>query len=148
MLLVEKVLALKATDIFREVPEQDLVDIAMIMEELEMDANTLIFSKGDIGDSLYIIHQGSVRIHDGEHQFAVLHSGEIFGELSLLDAEPRSADATTKEDCLLLFLKQEPFMEAMIQNSHVLKGILATLCRRLREEDRKAAAAARLQLSA
>ncbi len=148
MLMVEKVLALKSTDIFKEVPEQDLVDIAMIMEEMELDEDALIFNKGDIGDSLYIIHQGSVRIHDGAHVFATLHSSEMFGELSLLDAEPRSADVTTAEECLLLCLKQEPFMEVMIQNSHVLKGILATLCRRLRDEDKKAAAAARRQSEA
>lgn len=140
MLLVEKVLALKASAIFTDLPEQELIDIANAMEETDLAEGETLFEKGDSGDCLYIIKSGSVHIHDAGHRFATLQEGEIFGELSLLDADPRSASATAAADCLLLKLSREPFIDALMQNSQVLKAILSTLSRRLREEDRKAVA--------
>ncbi|HEX5554900.1 MAG TPA: cyclic nucleotide-binding domain-containing protein [Chitinophagaceae bacterium] len=137
MLLIEKVLLLKTTDIFQETPEPDLIDTASIAEEIQLDAGMAIFAKGDIGSCMYVIHTGSVRIHDGEHLLAVLKENDIFGELSLLDAETRSASATCAEDCLLLKLDQEPFYEILAGNANVLKGILKTLSRRLRILDEK-----------
>lgn len=145
MLLVEKVLALKSSSIFGNLPEQELIDIANVMEEIELDNGEVIFNKGDFGDCLYIIKSGSVHIHDNDHRFATLSDGEMFGELSLLDAEPRSASATAASECLLLKLKQEPFIEVLMQNSIVLKGILSTLSKRLREEDKKVVALSKKQ---
>jgi CRP-like cAMP-binding protein len=145
MLLVEKVLALKSSSIFGNLPEQELIDIANVMEEIELDKDEVIFNKGDFGDCLYIIKSGSVHIHDNDHRFATLSDGEMFGELSLLDAEPRSASATAASESLVLKLKQEPFIEVLMQNSIVLKGILSTLSKRLREEDKKVVALSKKQ---
>ena len=61
---------------------------------------------------------------------------EIFGELSLLDSESRSASATTVTDCTLLKIEQEPFYDVVATNTDILKGIMRTLCKRLREQDR------------
>ena len=140
MLLIEKVLLLKATGIFRETPEPDLIDTAYILTEMQLDAGSPVFAKGDIGNCMYIIHKGSVRIHDEAHTLAVLNENEIFGELSLLDTETRSASATCLEDCLLLKLDQEPFYEMLSGNMDVLKGILKTLCKRIRILDEKTVA--------
>lgn len=145
MLLVEKVLALKSSSIFGNLPEQELIDIANVMEEIELEKDEIIFNKGDFGDCLYIIKSGSVHIHDNDHRFATLSDGEMFGELSLLDAEPRSASATAASESLVLKLKQEPFIEVLMQNSIVLKGILSTLSKRLREEDKKVVALSKKQ---
>src|SRR5688572_13746411 len=140
MLLVEKVILLKSTEIFRNTPEQELIDIAYIMQEIELEPGTSLFDKGDEGNSMYLVYKGAVSIHDGTHQFAILEPNEIFGELSLLDTEPRSASATAITECGLLKLNQEPFYEVLMQNSKVLKGIMRTLCKRLRNENRKSAA--------
>jgi CRP-like cAMP-binding protein len=140
MLLVEKVILLKSTEIFQNTPEQELIDIAYIMQEIEVEPGTSLFNKGDEGNSMYLVYSGAVSIHDGAHQFAILEPNEIFGELSLLDTEPRSASATAVTECGLLKLNQEPFYEVLMQNSKVLKGIMRTLCKRLRNENRKSAA--------
>lgn len=137
MLLIEKVLLLKSTPIFRETPEPDLIDTAAIAEEMQVDAGSVIFKKGDLGKCMYIIQSGKVNIHDGDHILAVLEENDIFGELSLLDEETRSASATCAEDCLLLKLDQEPFYEILADNINVLKGILNTLSKRLRALDEK-----------
>jgi CRP-like cAMP-binding protein len=136
MIIVEKILLLKNSDIFKSCSENDLIEVASICKESSIDANTTIFHKGDAGNCMYFIHTGKVSIHDGEHQLAVLSENEIFGELSLLDSESRSASATTLTDCILLKIEQEAFYDVVAVNTDILKGIMRTLCRRLREQDR------------
>jgi len=136
MLIIEKILLLKNSDIFKVCKEVDLIDIASICTEDHFNKGVTIFKKGDPGNCMYFIHSGKVSIHDKEHELAVLSENEIFGELSLLDSEPRSASATTLTDCILLKIEQELFYDVIATNSDILKGIMRTLCRRLREQDR------------
>ncbi|MCW3108517.1 MAG: cyclic nucleotide-binding protein [Segetibacter sp.] len=137
MLLIEKVLILKSSEIFQNTAETELVELAGILEEIYLDANTTLFSKGDIGNCMYFIFNGTIKIHDGEHTLAVLGENEIVGELSVLDSESRSANATTLEECLVLKLEQEAFYEILMNNADILKGILKTLCKRLRVINKK-----------
>ena len=137
MLLIEKVLTLNSSRIFHDTPEANLVELAGALEELYLTTGTQVFAKGDLGTSMYFIYKGKIRVHDEAHTFAILEENEILGELSILDAEPRSASATTIEETILLKLEQEPFYEIMISNAEVLKGILKTLCKRLRQMDIK-----------
>jgi CRP/FNR family transcriptional regulator, cyclic AMP receptor protein len=136
MLIIEKILLLKNSDIFKACKEVDLIDIASICTEQQFNKGVTIFKKDDAGNCMYFIHSGKVSIHDDEHELAVLSENEIFGELSLLDSEPRSASATTLTDCILLKIEQELFYDVIATNSDILKGIMRTLCRRLREQDR------------
>jgi len=136
MLIIEKILLLKNSDIFKTCNEVDLIDIASICIENYFDKGVNIFKKGDEGNCMYFIHSGQVSIHDGQHQLAVLSENEIFGELSLLDAESRSASATALADCILLKIEQDLFYDVVATNSDILKGIMRTLCKRLREQDR------------
>lgn len=136
MIIIEKVLLLKNSEIFQNCKESDLIEIASICTESSIDKNTTIFKKGDYGNCMYFIYSGTVSIHEGQHQLATLSSNEIFGELSLLDSEARSASATTLTDCVLLKIEQEDFYDLIATNTDVLKGIMRTLCRRLREQDR------------
>ncbi|HEY9363408.1 MAG TPA: cyclic nucleotide-binding domain-containing protein [Chitinophagaceae bacterium] len=137
MLLIEKVLILRSSEIFQNTPEDELVELAGILEEINYDKGVTIFSKDDTGNCMYFIFKGTVRIHDGEHTLAILGENQILGELSVLDTEHRSASATTLEDCILLKLEQEPFYEIMLTNVDILKGILKTLCKRLRAINQK-----------
>src|SRR5687767_1535211 len=115
LLLVEKVLILKSLSIFKDTPEHILADLAPLMQEEEYEKGTLIFQEGEIGDCMYIIHQGDVEIHKSNVTLAILKEKEVFGELALLDAEVRSASATAHTDCILFRIDQEPFYE-LIEN--------------------------------
>ncbi|WP_461488448.1 Crp/Fnr family transcriptional regulator [Pontibacter sp. HJ8] len=139
MLLIEKVLMLRCSETFRSIPEQELVGLAGVLEEIYLAPGACIFPKGEIGKCMYFIFKGKIRIHDGDLTLALLEENDIVGELSVLDAERRSASATTLEEAILLKLEQEPFYEIMLNNPEVLKGILKTLCRRLRIMDSKSA---------
>lgn len=136
MLIIEKILLLKNSDIFKSCSEVDLIEVASICTESQIDKNTTLFHKGDAGNCMYFIYSGTVSIHDGEHQLATLSENEIFGELSLLDSESRSASVTAITDCIFLRIEQEAFYDVLAINTDILKGIMRTLCKRLREQDR------------
>jgi len=135
LLLIEKVLLLKSLDIFRETPENILADVAVLLSEKEYEQGALIFKENEIGDCMYIIHKGTVNIHKGATTLALLKEKEVFGELSLLDAETRSASATAQADCFLYEIKQEPFYDLMEARPEVMKGIMKMLCKRLRAQN-------------
>ena len=138
LLLIEKVLILKSLGIFKDTPENILAELAPLMHEIEYEKNILIFSEGMIGDCMYIIHQGAVKIHKGGTTLAVLKDKEVFGELSLLDAETGSASATTTENAILFRIDQEPFYELIESRPEVARGFIKMLCKRLRAQNERA----------
>jgi len=135
LLLIEKVLLLKSLSIFEATPETVLTEVAEILEEVEIEQGTNIFKVGDVANCMYIIHQGEIKIHKDGHTLAILKENDFFGELSLLDTDTRSADATANTDVFLLKMNQEPFYELMENRIEVARGIIKTLCRRLKEQN-------------
>jgi len=132
LMLIEKVLILKSLNLFSDTPENILADLAPLMKEKEFEKGSVIFEVGETGDSMYIIYQGTIKIHQGKTVFALLQEKEVFGELSLLDADTRSATATADTDCVLFKIDQEPFYELLDERPEVAKGFIKILCRRLR----------------
>lgn len=137
LLLIEKVLVLKSLNLFKDTPENILADLAPLMKEMEYEQGTEIFKEGETGDCMYIIQQGNIRIHKGNTMLAILKEKEVFGELSLLDADTRSASATADTDCILYKIDQEPFYELMDERPEVAKGFIKILCQRLRTMNEK-----------
>ena len=137
LLLIEKVLLLKSLNLFKDTPENILADLAPLMKEMQYEQGTEIFKEGETGDCMYIIQQGNIRIHKGNTTLAILKEKEVFGELSLLDADTRSASATADTDCILYKIDQEPFYELMDERPEVAKGFIKILCQRLRTMNEK-----------
>lgn len=133
LLTIEKVIILKSVNIFSETPEEDLVEVASIVEEIEVPAGEEIFKKGDIGTSMYIIVKGKMRVHDGDKEIAILRERQVFGELAALDPEPRSATITAMEDTQLFCLDEGPLYELMAEHVEIARGIIRVLCRRMRD---------------
>ncbi|MDR1104743.1 MAG: cyclic nucleotide-binding domain-containing protein [Treponema sp.] len=92
--------------------------------------DSMIFSEGEPGDELYIIQKGSVKIakivDNNEVLLAVLKSGDIFGEMALLEAKPRAASAVAYEDCQVLAVNRANF-ERMIGTQPQIIARLTTL---------------------
>jgi len=128
----EKVALLRAVGIFAETPEDILAEVASLLKPLEFKAGETIIHKGDCGDCMYIIAEGRVRAHDGERTLNYLGVADVFGEMALLDAEPRVASVTATEDTRLLCLDQAPFQELMATRAEVVRGIVRVLNRHLR----------------
>jgi HEAT repeat protein len=134
MLTIEKVICLKAVPMFAEASEEILADVAGILEEREVKAGEVVFSKGEAGDSLYVIVHGQVRVFDGDRTITHLGEHDIFGELALLDPEPRVASVAAVTDTRLFRLDREGFAELMAGNIEIVRGVLHVLCERLRRQ--------------
>lgn len=134
MLTIEKVLILKAVQMFATTSEEMLADVAAILEEVEVEAGEVIFEKGDAGDSMYVVVEGRVKVYDGERTIVTLGEREIFGELALLDPEPRFASIAALVDTRLFRLDREAFSELMAGNIEMVRGVLHVLCERLRRQ--------------
>lgn len=103
------------------------------MDELSFPNNHMIFAEGQEGRALYIVVSGRVKVHSREQVFAVLEKGTCFGEMSLFDAEPRSASITTLEPCDCLMLTQQQLYEAIDETPGIAINIIRLLSRRIRE---------------
>ncbi len=137
LLTIEKVIILKSVNIFSQTPEEDLVEVASIVEELEVKKGDTVIEKGDIGTSMYIIVTGRMRVTDEGKELAVLEERSVFGELAALDPEPRAATITAVEDSLLFRLEEGPLYDLMAEHVEVVRGILRVLCRRQRDMNKQ-----------
>lgn len=133
---VEKVLILKSVSLFSTTPDNVLADVADLLEEVDLAENAPAFKKGDPGDSLYVILDGRVRVHDGDRLLNTLGERDVFGEMALLDPEPRSATVTAMEPTRLFRLDQAPFYELMEDRPEIAAGIIRILTARLRNRER------------
>jgi CRP-like cAMP-binding protein len=133
---VEKVLILKTVSMFSRTPDNVLADVAELLEEVDVSENETIFSKGDSGDSLYMILDGKVRVHDDGRLLNYLGERDVFGEMALLDPEPRLASVTAVEATRLFRLDQAPFYELMAERPEVATGIIRVLTGHLRNRVR------------
>jgi len=130
--LFERMAFLRTVPIFEEMPGPELRRVAEMLTAVEVHADEVIFKKGDPGDALYIVRRGAVAIRDGKIELSVARAGDFFGELALLDNEPRSADAVAVEDASLAKLHGADFRELMARRPQIQERILRVLVRRLR----------------
>lgn len=138
---IEKVIILKKVSLFAETPDEVLSETADALEEVDLPAERTLFQAGDVGNRMYIIVFGQVKVHLQDKILNTLGPGEIFGEMSLLDSEPRTASVTTTESTRLLQLSQEAMYELMADHSEVMRGIIrfltSNLRARLHDSDRR-----------
>ena len=133
LLTIEKVMILKSVSIFAETPEDILADVASIIEELVLQPGQSVFEKGDIGQEMYVVVSGKMRVHDGERTIAFLRTRDVFGELAALHPEPRSATVTAEEETHLFKISHDVLYDLMSERVGVVRGVVRVLCRRLRE---------------
>ncbi|HEV8323429.1 MAG TPA: Crp/Fnr family transcriptional regulator [Myxococcota bacterium] len=107
----------------------------------EFPPGTVLFREGEGGNQMFVIQSGSVRIskkvRETEKVLAVLPAGEFFGEMAILNNEPRSATATVHEQAKILVIEARTF-EAMVRgNSEIAVRLIKKLSRRLHEADKQ-----------
>lgn len=134
----------KAT-LFKYLNYQELVRVITITEARRFVADECIFREGDLGDELFVVLSGKVRVHHGETSLVELGPGEHFGEMALVDREPRSASVTATEDTHLLVMKRRDFLGLVKHERDVavklLWQFLGVLTARLRNTSRELGAA-------
>lgn len=128
---------LQSSTLFSRLDETQLAALANKMRSTNYRRNDIIFLKNDPGDSLYLIRSGRVKISitnaEGKDLIINIYSkGEIFGEMSLFDGLPRSADATALTAVELVQLNRNSFEELLTEVPGLASNIIALLSRRLR----------------
>jgi len=133
---------LRTVPLFAKLDDAELQQFAELMRERSYPKGSVIVFEDDPGDSLYIVRQGRVKVvlvgEDGrEVILGVLGVGEHFGELSLIDEQPRSAHVIAMEDTSLLVLRSDDFRRRVEASPVVAWALLQELSRRLRRADTK-----------
>lgn len=134
MIIVEKLLFLRHVSLFSALPAKELGRIAAIAEEVIYPAGASIVKEGEFGECMFLIVEGTVAISRGSKSLAALGPRDYFGEMSILDGEPRSASASALTDCLLLRIDQREFQGILARHFEASLGIIKTLCGRLRAQ--------------
>lgn len=97
-------------------------------------ADTMIFAKGDAADRMFVVTAGTVRIEDTGRVITTIGPGELLGELALIDAAPRSADAIAATDCVLAPIDRPRFLFLVQQTPYFAVQVMQAIAQRLREE--------------
>jgi CRP/FNR family transcriptional regulator, cyclic AMP receptor protein len=139
--------------LFRGLAAEQRTALAKLAHIREFAAGESIFLMGSLHDSMMAVLRGAVKISvtnpDGrELLLAILHPGEVFGEIALLDGKERSADAVAITDCCLAGLERRDMMDFLERNPTAWRGLIEVLCARLRHTDEHLAEVALLHLPA
>jgi len=104
---------------------------------VRLKAGETVFSEGDVGTEMFVIQSGSVeivkRVKEDRKTLSVLERGDFFGEMSILEDVPRTADALARTDVELVRINQSTFDEMLRHNGEIAVRMLRKLSRRLRE---------------
>lgn len=135
--LFERMAFLRTVPLFEEMPGHELRAVAEMLSVVEIAKDETLFRKGDPGHDLFIVKRGLVSLRDGSVEISVAREQDFFGELALLDNEPRAASAVTKEQTSLLRLRSADFRELMARRPQIQERVLQVVVRRLRDARRE-----------
>lgn len=133
---------LATVPLFKSLAPAEVQAFSQLVREKSYPKGSVILFEDDPGDSLFVVRSGRVKVvlvaEDGrEVILGILGVGEHFGELSLIDDQPRSAHVVAMEESTLLVLRREDFRRRVEANPAVAWALLMELSRRLRRADDK-----------
>ena len=127
---------------FSGLSSEELNELGNLAEKKKYHAGDIIFYQGDIGQHIFLILKGGVKIvitdeNGGEIILSKLSRGEYFGEMSALDGMPRSATVITTEECEFLIISRDIIKGAIRNNPDMAFRLLLEMSKRLREADQQ-----------
>src|SRR3954452_2847498 len=138
----ERTQTLKAVPFFSLLNDRELDVIRVVSTEKSFPKNAVVLTEGEMGDSLYMIQSGKVKVFIGDEEgreiiLKLLGPGDFFGEMSMIDKQPRSASVTTSEASTFLVLTHAAFEKCVEQAPRIGNMVMRMLAQRVREADRK-----------
>ena len=134
---------LKGVDLFSELTEEQLGLLANLVVVQDFNRDETVVLEGDCSmKALYLIASGTVQVYmtgvDGrETILSFLERGDFFGEMSLIDGEPRSASVRTVTDAQLMIIHREPFLTLIRQTPEIAMSLLSEMSKRLRKANKQ-----------
>jgi CRP-like cAMP-binding protein len=132
----EKMRHLQKVDIFADCTRKQLKAVAAISRVVEVPTGTMLTRVGEPGEEFFFILDGAAMVDVTRRKRIRLGPGEFFGEMSLLDGEPRSATVRAETDMRLLVILRRNFQSLLTEVPELTRSILVVLSRRLREIER------------
>ena len=128
---------LRTVPLFSELSEEALDSLSHLATRRRYPKDTVVFFENEEGDSLFMILEGRIKVtilgDDGrEIILSMLAPGDLFGEMALLDNEPRSATAIAVEESELLLLQRGDFQTVITDNPGISAALIKVLSARLR----------------
>jgi len=138
----ERTMTLKAVPFFTQLSDHELDLVRAVATEKTYPKNAVVLTEGEAGDSLYMIQAGKVKVFIGDEEgreiiLKILGPGSFFGEMSMIDKQPRSASVTTLETSTFLVLQHNAFEKCVEQAPRIAQMVMQVLAQRVREADRK-----------
>ena len=134
---------LKGVDLFSELTEEQLGLLANLVVVQDFNRDETVVLEGDCSmKALYLISSGTVQVYmtgvDGrETILSFLERGDFFGEMSLIDGEPRSASVRSVTDAQLMIIHREPFLTLIRQTPEIAMSLLSEMSKRLRKANKQ-----------
>jgi len=141
-LTVDRSPSLKAIPFFTQLSEGEIDVLRSLSAEKHYPKNAVVLTEGEMGDSLYMIQSGKVKVFIGDQDgremiLKILGPGDFFGEMSMIDKQPRSASVTTIESSVFLGLSHAAFEKCVEKIPRIANMVMRVLAQRVREADRK-----------
>src|ERR1700690_1673473 len=128
---------LKMNPMFADLGADELARISSLCHTQHLGTGEVLFQKGDPGDALFGVRRGQIRIETGAADGSRLTlnfmgSGDLFGEVAVLDGQSRTADATAGEPTELFVLRREDFLSNLEREPRAAVNLIQLLCQRIR----------------
>ena len=127
---------LQRVNLFEACSSRQLRAIARIAEVQEVPAGEVLARTGEPGDRFFVIVDGSARVEVSPQHQSRVGPGAFFGEMSLLDGEPRSATVVAETAMRLLVIPRRDFVTLLREVPSLTQRMLITLCQRLRQAEK------------
>tara|TARA_B100001250_G_scaffold112207_1_gene94841 strand:- start:10170 stop:13301 length:3132 start_codon:yes stop_codon:yes gene_type:complete len=131
---MEKIAFLRGSDFFATLPLEELYHVALSVQEESVRSGDSVIREGSIGDKMYIVVNGELEVRkEGGPKLAILGEKQVFGDMALLDDEPRSASVLAQTDVHLLSLQRTSLERILRRYSSIAFSMMRILTQRLRD---------------
>ena len=133
---------LRAIPLFQDLSDADLTMLNELATEKQVPKGTVVMTAGTVGDSMYAITSGRVKVFIGDEDgreiiLKILGPGDFFGEMSLIDSQPRSASVAALDPSTFKVLSRQAFEHCLERAPRIGTLVMQALAKRLRDADRK-----------
>ena len=129
--LLDKVIILKKSELFKDISEHLLLKIAEELDIIEMPTEGHLIQKGEIGHDMYILVEGELEIRDGDKLITTIQEGGVVGELSIISPVKRTTDVYAAQHSILYKLSREDFLELLYYHRSVSINVMKVLVNRI-----------------
>src|SRR5579875_1106396 len=126
-----KIEALKRAPLFEGLSRKELVELAKVTEDVDVEAGELWCREGEQGYEFFVIMQGEAEVRKGGKRIATCGVGEFFGEIALIEHVPRTATVIAKTPMRFFLLTRQSFLRLLDEQPGIERKVLRALARRL-----------------